>query len=99
MTHIDDVIRQKRDNGMRIFFPKCLSDPGKQLQPWSQFHKNNVKGLKIAIKCQKVAFFCSSFINHLYIGRFTKTWLTTPQPHLTWANQGFSESSDPSTDY
>ena len=57
----------------KIFLPKCLSDPVKQLYPWSRFHKNNVKGLKIAKKCQKVAFFCISYMKHPYKGRFAKT--------------------------
>ena len=37
---------------------------------------NNIKGLKITEECQKVAFFCISYIKHPYKGRFAKTWLT-----------------------
>ena len=54
------------------------SDPGKQLYSLSKFHKNNVEGLKMEKKCQKVAFFCISYVKHPYKGRFTKTLLTIP---------------------
>ena len=49
----------------------------------------------MAKECQKVAFFCISYIKHPYKGRFAKIWLTTPSTSLHMSIPRFFWTSTP----
>ena len=50
---------------------------------------------KQCYRAQKVVFFCISYINHPYVGRFTKIWLTTASASLNISKPRFFWTSKP----
>ena len=84
MTSVNDVIFHKWTWYEKYFFSNYVSDPNKQ-----KCHKNNVNGLKMAKECQKVAFFCISYVKHTYKGHIAKTCLTNPSTSLHMSKPKF----------